>query len=244
MKGKLNILGVKVDRVTQKEALERFAEFMNGDSQNLIVTPNPEIILDAQKDPRITDLINSAAMAIPDGMSLVIASKQLGQPLEERVTGIDFTHAALEWCAANGKNVYFFGSKPGIAEKAAENIMAEIPGLRIVGTHDGYFKPEEEEDIARSIANTGADFLCLALGAPKQEFFAEKYKDIIKYKAAIGIGGSLDVWSGTLQRAPEFYCKHNIEWLYRLIQEPARFKRMARIPMLFIKVMFFKKQEE
>ena len=244
MKGKLNILGINVDKVTKREALERFAGFMNGDGQNLIVTPNPEIILDAEKDPQITALINNAAMAIPDGMSLVIASKQLGQPLEERVTGIDFTHAALEWCAANGKTVYFFGSKPGVAEKAAENMMAEIPGLKIVGARDGYFKAEEEEDIARSIGETGAEFLCLALGAPKQEKFADKYRALLKYKAAIGIGGSLDVWSGTLQRAPEFYCRHNIEWLYRLIQEPKRFKRMARIPMLFIKVMFSKKQEE
>ena len=244
MSGKLSILGVEVDKITKKEALEKFVELMDGEGRSLIVTPNPEIILSAEKDPQLKDLLNNAAMAIPDGISLVIVSKQLGQPLEERVTGIDFTHSALEWCAANGRKVYFLGSKPGIAEKAAENMMTEIPGLQIVGARDGYFKAEEEEDVARSIAETGAEFLCVALGAPKQEFFVEKYKDILNVKAAVGIGGSLDVWSGTLQRAPEFYCKHGLEWLYRLIQEPSRFKRMAKIPMLFIKVMFSKKQEE
>ena len=244
MSGKLSILGVKVDRITKKEALEKFGEFMNEEGQSLIVTPNSEIILNADKDPQLKNLINNAAMVIPDGIGLVIASKQLGHPLEERVTGIDFTHSALEWCAANGKKVYFFGSKPGIAEKAAENMMKEIPGLEIVGARDGYFKAEEEEGIARSIAASGAEFLCVALGSPKQELFADKYKDILNVKAAVGIGGSLDVWSGTLQRAPEFYCRHGLEWLYRLIQEPSRFKRMAKIPMLFIKVMFSGKQEE
>lgn len=244
MSGKLSILGVKVDRVTRKEALEKFAGFMDKEGQSLIVTPNSEIILNADKDPRLKELINNAAMVIPDGIGLVIASKQLGQPLEERVTGIDFAHSALEWCAANDRKVYFLGSKPGIARKAAENMMAEIPGLQIVGARDGYFKAEEEEDVARAIAQTGAEFLCVALGSPKQELFADKYKDILGGKAAVGIGGSLDVWSGTLQRAPEFYCKYGLEWFYRLIQEPSRFKRMAKIPMLFIKVMFSKKQEE
>lgn len=244
MSGKLSILGVKVDRVTRKEALEKFAGFMDKEGQSLIVTPNSEIILNADKDPRLKELINNAAMVIPDGIGLVIASKQLGQPLEERVTGIDFAHSALEWCAANDRKVYFLGSKPGIARKAAENMMAEIPGLQIVGDRDGYFKAEEEEDVARAIAQTGAEFLCVALGSPKQELFADKYKDILGVKAAVGIGGSLDVWSGTLQRAPEFYCKYGLEWFYRLIQEPSRFKRMAKIPMLFIKVMFSKKQEE
>ncbi|MCQ2565872.1 MAG: WecB/TagA/CpsF family glycosyltransferase [Clostridia bacterium] len=244
MSGKLSILGVKVDRVTRKEALEKFAGFMDKEGQSLIVTPNSEIILNADKDPRLKELINNAAMVIPDGIGLVIASKQLRQPLEERVTGIDFAHSALEWCAANDRKVYFLGSKPGIARKAAENMMAEIPGLQIVGARDGYFKAEEEEDVARAIAQTGAEFLCVALGSPKQELFADKYKDILGVKAAVGIGGSLDVWSGTLQRAPEFYCKYGLEWFYRLIQEPSRFKRMAKIPMLFIKVMFSKKQEE
>ena len=244
MSGKLSILGVKVDRVTRKEALEKFAGFMDKEGQSLIVTPNSEIILNADKDPRLKELINNAAMVIPDGIGLVIASKQLGQPLEERVTGIDFAHSALEWCAANDRKVYFLGSKPGIARKAAENMMAEVPGLQIVGARDGYFKAEEEEDVARAIAQTGAEFLCVALGSPKQELFADKYKDILGVKAAVGIGGSLDVWSGTLQRAPEFYCKYGLEWFYRLIQEPSRFKRMAKIPMLFIKVMFSKKQEE
>lgn len=244
MSGKLSILGVKVDRVTRKEALEKFAGFMDKEGQSLIVTPNSEIILNADKDPRLKELINNAAMVIPDGIGLVIASKQLGQPLEERVTGIDFAHSALEWCAANDRKVYFLGSKPGIARKAAENMMAEIPGLQIVGARDGYFKAEEEEDVARAIAQTGAEFLCVALGSPKQELFADKYKDILGVKAAVGIGGSLDVWSGTLQRAPEFYCKYGLEWFYRLIQEPSRFKRMAKIPMLFIKVTFSKKQEE
>jgi len=242
MNEKINIIGINVDRLTKAEALERFAGFMDGDGLSLIVTPNSEIVLNASKDPALKAMVNHAAMVIPDGIGLVYASKMLRQPLKERVTGIDFCHSALEWCAKNGRKVYFFGSKPGIAAKAAENKMKEIPGLQVVGTHDGYFKPEEEGQIAEEIRASGAEFLCVALGSPKQELFAQKYAQTLGVKVAIGIGGSLDVWSGTLQRAPEFYCKNGLEWLYRLMQEPARIKRMSKIPFLFVKVLFYKEK--
>jgi N-acetylglucosaminyldiphosphoundecaprenol N-acetyl-beta-D-mannosaminyltransferase len=112
-----------------------------------------------------------------------------------------------------------------------------------VGTRNGYFKEEEEEGILREINEAAPDLLCVALGSPKQELFVLKYKDRLNAKAAIGVGGSLDVWSGDLKRAPEFYRKHGLEWLYRFIQEPSRYKRMAALPLFMLKVIFSNKSQ-
>ena len=235
------ILGVGIDRVNYDQALAAFESLLKTDGLSLIITTNPEMIFAASKDEQMKALIESADLTMPDGIGLVIASKIVGQPFDERVTGIDFTYKALTRLAEMGKTVYFLGAKPGIAAKAAENIQKEIPGLVVSGTHDGYFKPEEEEQIVEDINASGADFLCLALGAPKQELFARKYADRLKPKVAIGIGGSLDVWSGTLNRAPQFFIDHGIEWMYRLYQEPGRIWRMSKLPLFLLKVIFSKK---
>ena len=124
-----------------------------------------------------------------------------------------------------------------MAELAAVKMQEKYPGLVIAGSHHGYFKPEEEDAIVEEINRSGAEFLCVALGSPKQEEFVARHRDRLKVKAAIGVGGSLDVWAGTLKRAPEFYQKHGLEWLYRFVQEPARYKRMAALPAFMCKVM-------
>ena len=229
----IEILGINIDDVTLAQSVERFKELLDEDGLSLIVTPNPEIILAAQKDGRIAATLNEAALAIPDGVSIVKASQMLGTPVKERVTGIDFTFEALKYLASAGRTAYFLGAKPGIAEAAAKNVCEMIPGLTVAGAHDGYFKPEEEAQIVEEINASGADFLCLALGSPKQEFFAVDHRAELKVKAAIGVGGSFDVWSGTLKRAPGIYRKLGVEWLYRLIQEPWRLPRMAQIPRFF-----------
>ena len=128
-----------------------------------------------------------------------------------------------------------------MAQMAAEKKMAEYPGLVVAGARDGYFKPEDEDEIVAEINASGAELLLVALGSPKQEKFIRKHRDeLVNVKAAIGVGGSLDVWAGTLKRAPEFYQKHGLEWLYRLIQEPSRYKRMAAIPLFMLKVVVTK----
>ncbi len=233
---KIDILGIPVDRVTKKQALEKFEEFLKTDGLSFIATPNPEIILAAQKDPQISEVLRSADLKIPDGTGIVRASAILGQPLSERVTGIDFSYAALQKLAELGGSVFFLGSKPGVAEKAAARLAEQMPSLRIAGFRDGYFKSFEEDEVVKEINASGADFLCTALGAPKQELFIYNHKDELNAKAAIGIGGSLDVWSGTLKRAPRFYIDHNIEWIYRLIQEPSRIKRIWKLPLFLLKV--------
>lgn len=243
MNNRIRILGVPVDMVNYDEAMERFKGFIETDGVSLIVTPNSEIVVNAGKNPQLMEAIKKAEMVIPDGIGLVYASKILKHPLEERVTGIDFLGRALKHLSETEKTVFLFGSKPGTAEKAGAKMEEAYPGLKIVGTRNGYFKPEEEEEILQEINEAAPDLLCVALGSPKQELFVLKYKDRLKAKAAIGVGGSLDVWSGDLKRAPEFYRKHGLEWLYRFIQEPSRYKRMAALPLFMLKVVFSDKSQ-
>lgn len=234
---RLNIMGAHVHRVTLEEALNIFQEYLSEDICKLIVTPNSEIVMNASKDKELMEIINTADLVIPDGIGLMYASKVMRQPLKERVTGIDFLEGTLNLLNSMGKSIYLLGSKPGVAEKAAENMKKKYPNMQIAGTHHGYFKEADEKDIVDKINAAAPDFLCVALGAPKQEKFINKYKYMLKTKSAIGVGGSLDVWSGELKRAPKFYRENGLEWFYRLIQQPSRYKRMAVLPLFMLRVI-------
>ena len=240
---RIEILGVPVDMVNMPQAMEIFQRLMESEGCSLIVTPNSEIIVNAEKDPELKKIITSADLVIPDGIGLVYASRILGYPLGERVTGIDFLNWILDWLEQKGKAIYFLGSKPGdngrpgVAELAAMRISEAFPDLHVAGTHHGYFTEADEEALIEEINESGADFLCVALGAPKQEKFIAGHREILRVKAAIGVGGSLDVWAGTVRRAPEFYQKHGLEWLYRFVKQPSRYKRMAALPLFIIKVL-------
>ena len=231
------ILDVPVDLINRQEAFDIFLKLMEKEGCSLIVTPNSEIVVAASKDEEFKKIIESADLIIPDGIGLVYASRILGMPLKERVTGIDFLNDILAYLAKTEKSIFLFGSKPGVAEKAGEKMKLKYPGLKVAGTHNGYFKKEEESGIVDMINNSGADFLCVALGFPKQEKFIGTYKERLAPRVAVGVGGSLDVWAGTLKRAPDFYINHGLEWLYRLIQEPSRYKRMIVLPIFMLKVI-------
>ncbi len=237
------ILDIPVDMVDGREAMEIFRELMRTADCSLIVTPNSEIIVNAAKDPELKSIIEKADLVIPDGIGLVYASKIMGVPLTERVTGIDFLEAILGYLEETGQSIFFLGSRPGdgenpgIAEIAVEKMKEKYKELKVAGTHHGYFKEADEEAVVKEINDSGADFLCVAMGSPKQEKFVSRYHNNLKVKGTIGVGGSLDVWAGTLKRAPEFYRKHGLEWLYRLIQQPSRYKRMAALPLFMIKVV-------
>lgn len=240
----LKILDIPVDKVNNEQAMEVFTEMMETEGCKLIVTPNSEIVLNATKDPQLKELIEQAGLVLPDGIGLVYASKILGEPLSERVTGVDFLSLILEYLEKEGKSIYLFGSKPkntegaSVAELAGLAMKKSHPGLIVAGARDGYFQKEEEEEIVREINASGADFLCVALGSPKQEKFIFQHKDeFTTVKVGMGVGGSLDVWAGTAKRAPVFYQKNGLEWLYRFMKEPTRYKRMAQLPLFIIKVI-------
>lgn len=239
----IEILGIQVDHTDMVGAVEILGRLMESEGLSLIVTPNSEIIVNASKDPELARIIGTADLVIPDGIGLVYASKLLGNPLKERVTGIDFLSYALDWLEKNGKSIFLLGGKPGengnpdVAALAAAKMLDAFPSLKIAGTHHGYFAEAEEPELIREINGSGADFLCVAMGSPKQEMFIDRNRGELQTKAAIGVGGSLDVWAGTAKRAPEFYRKHGLEWLYRFAKQPSRYKRMAALPLFMVKVL-------
>jgi N-acetylglucosaminyldiphosphoundecaprenol N-acetyl-beta-D-mannosaminyltransferase len=237
---KIDILGILVDKVNYNQAMEIFADMMEEEGCSLIATPNSEIIVNAKSDIKLKEILDSARLVVPDGIGIIYASKILGQPLRERVTGIDFLGRILSYLEENNKSIYFLGSKTEILNLAIENIKKAHPTLKVAGTHDGYFNNLEEGLIVEEINKSGADFLCVALGSPKQEKFIYAHINELKAKAAMGVGGSLDVISGTLKRAPKFYRNNGLEWLYRLLQQPSRYKRMGALPVFILRVFLNK----
>ncbi len=234
---KVNILGVKVDMVTIAEAADKIVDFLGEDGLHDVYTPNSEIIMEAYKDAEFAKILNNASMLTADGIGVVYASRILRKPIKERAAGYDIACRVLEKINYTDHSLFLFGGKPGVAEIAEKNLKAKYPGLKIAGTRNGYFKPEDEAEIVEQINNSGADIIFVCLGAPKQEKWINAHKDELKVKVAMGIGGSLDVFAGTAQRAPEFFCKTGLEWFYRLCKEPWRAGRMAQLPVFGMTVI-------
>lgn len=234
---KVNILGVKVDRIGIEDSAKKIFSFLSDDRCRKVFTPNSEIIMNGYKDEKFAEILNSADLLTADGIGVVKAAQILGKPVPERAAGFDIACRLLEMVAKSDYKLFLFGGKPGIAEKAKEEMEKKYPGLKIVGMHDGYFKDEESEEITKQINDSGAELLFVCLGAPKQENWINDNADKLKCKAALGIGGSLDVFAGTVERAPEFYCKHGLEWFYRLMKEPWRAKRMTALPKFALRVL-------
>lgn len=234
---KVNILGVNVDRIGIKDAADKIFEFLSGDKCAKVFTPNSEIIMMGYKDQTFAKILNSADLLTADGIGVVKAAQILRKPVPERAAGFDIACTLLEKVAKSDYKLFLFGGKPGVAEKAEEELLKKYPGLKIVGKRNGYFKEEDTEDIINEINDSGAELLFVCLGAPKQEYWINENAPKLKTKAALGIGGSLDVFAGTVERAPEFYCKHGLEWFYRLMKEPWRAKRMTALPKFAMTVI-------
>jgi len=202
---------------------------------------NAEIVYQAQEDPELLNIINEADLVTPDGIGIVWAGQKLGYPLRERVTGIDLLYNLCAEAAQEGWKIYFLGAAPGVAEAAARQLCFTYPGLKICGWHDGYFSDEEVNGIINNIRELQPDLLFVALGAPKQEFWIKQYKQEINVPVLIGVGGSFDVVAGIKERAPKWMIKANLEWLYRLLKEPSRFKRQLALPKFVMLVLKKKK---
>lgn len=235
MAGKVNVMGVGFDDLTMEEAVERAVALAEGEGFSYAVTPNPELVMMAQKDAEYARTLNAAALTLADGIGVVYAAKILGRPLKGRVPGCDLAGELMAKMAQKGLKLYLFGAKPGVADEAKAKLEEKYPGLQIVGTHDGYFT--EDAPIVEDIKGSGAEVLFVCLGAPKQEKWMNKFGEETGVKLAIGLGGSLDVFAGKVQRAPEKWQKCGMEWLYRLLKEPSRFGRMAKLPLFLVEAL-------
>ncbi len=230
---RIDIFGVGFDSLNKDEAVKSALEIISQRRGGYMVTPNPEIVMESWKNPELKAAVTDADLVIPDGIGIIHAANILKTPLKERLPGIDVTASILECMARDGKSVFLLGAKPGIAEKAAEEMKKQFPGLVICGTQDGYFK--DDAPIIERINEAAPDFLLVCLGAPKQELWMAQNAGKLNVGLMGGLGGTLDVFSGTVKRAPKIWQDLGLEWLYRCIKEPWRFKRAAKLPKFLFK---------
>ncbi len=231
---RIKVLGVGFDNVTMDEAIERCDEMLNSSSSHQIVTPNPEIVMRAKDDEEYKKVINDASLVIPDGIGIIKGAKILKTPLKERVAGYDLICNLIEKYSDGKKSFYFWGSKPLVAELAKKRLEGRYPKIRIIGTDDGYFDDNKKQEIIDNLKKLKPDILLVGIGFPKQEMLIKELLPLNIFKIAIGCGGSIDVLSGTVKRAPSIFIKLHIEWAWRLIKQPSRIGRMMVLPQ-FIK---------
>lgn len=231
---RIDVLGVGFDNLTMEEAVAAGTALLHEEGAHYVVTPNPEIVEICRESPEARAAVNGADLVLPDGVGVIKGARMLGTPLKEKTPGIEFASRIMGKMAQEGLSLYLLGAKPGVAEQAAERLRAQYPGLVIAGTHDGYFK--EDAPVAEAIRQSGADAVFVCLGAPKQELWMAKNGGATGAHLLCGLGGSLDVFAGTVERAPEFWSRHGLEWFYRLCKEPRRIGRMMKLPLFLVHV--------
>jgi N-acetylglucosaminyldiphosphoundecaprenol N-acetyl-beta-D-mannosaminyltransferase len=236
MMDEIKILDIPIANINKEELLQKIDDhFQTPDGNLFFVTANPEIIMMTKSSNSYKEAITSADYILADGIGVLIASKILGSPLREKLPGYELMHDFLAYANYHGKTVYFFGAKPGVAEQAAKNAKNQYRGLKVAGFMDGY--TNKGPLVANEIAETKPDFVFVAMGAPLQERWIAKYRGLFPTSVLIGVGGSLDVLSGNVKRAPKFWTNNNLEWLYRLLTQPTRAKRMMKIPVFLVHVV-------
>ena len=228
---KINILGVAFDALTLGEAEERADALLCSGAGGYIVTANPEIVLRCREDAAYAAAVNGAKLVLADGVGDLCAARILGTPLPGRVAGADLVPRLLARLAERGGSVFLYGARPGVAQRAGESLQSACPGLRIAGTENGYIS--DETALLEALEREKPDLLLLGLGAPRQELWMAENRQRTP-AVMIGVGGLLDVFAGDIPRAPEAWQRLGLEWLYRLLREPRRFKRVIRLPKILL----------
>ncbi|MFS1514979.1 WecB/TagA/CpsF family glycosyltransferase [Bacillus sp. SCS-151] len=230
------VMGYEFVNNRMENFLKEVHNRMQVSQKTFIVTANPEIITYAKSNPSYDLTLKKATYIIPDGAGIVIASKILGKPLKEKLTGIDFMEKLLNIANDHRYKIYLLGAKPDVIGLTAKNIQQRYPHVDIVGFHHGYFD-DNDETIISHIKETEPDIVLVGLGFPKQENWIAKSMHNFNKGVFIGLGGSFNVWAGVVKRAPKIWRDTNLEWLYRLIKEPSRLKRMIAIPKFMVRVL-------
>jgi len=232
------LFSFNINTFSFEESIACAKDLINNQKVSQVITINPEMFETARKDSDFANIINQAEMVIPDGVGVKIALKINGVNVE-RIPGIDFAKRLLKESAQEGFPVAIVGAKEEIISKAIENLQKELPQLNIVYYHNGYFN--NDEDIYNEIKNANPKLVLVAMGSPRQEKFIYNAKKVLNPCLMVGIGGSLDVWSGNIKRAPIIFQKLGLEWLYRTVTQPARLKRIfPTLPMFILKSIKYK----
>lgn len=226
---KVDVLGVQVDCLNLHETDERVEEMVASGAPHFVATADTAGIAQAQDDPDLMSLYAQADLVTPDSMGVVWALRRRGIK-QARITGVDLVTRMLELGSRKGWTFYFLGAAPGVAQLAKQKVEERFPGVKILGARDGFFGLDEDESVAKEIAKLNPDFLFVAMGIPRQEKFILKTKEIIRARVAIGVGGTLDVLSGTVKRAPVFIQKIKLEWLWRTLSNPKKLGKAMNLP--------------
>ena len=232
------LFGFNINTLDFNDAVEKADLCIENDKLAQVVTINPEMFAEAGVNEEFANVLNHAEIIVPDGIGVKIAIRILGIEAD-RIPGIDLAKHLLTMASERNRSVAFIGAKEEILIKAVENLKNELPALNIVYTHNGYFSDDNE--IYESLKDANPQLILVAMGSPRQELFIYGAKKVLKRGLMIGIGGSFDVWSGNVKRAPEFFQKTGTEWLYRTITQPERFKRIfPTLPLFLLKAIIYK----
>ncbi|WP_438448714.1 WecB/TagA/CpsF family glycosyltransferase [Gorillibacterium sp. sgz5001074] len=238
------VMGVKFPKLTLDRTIEVLSDVIEENRAELfhVITVNPEITIACQKDNSLRSIIDEAGLITADGIGIVMVSRVRGGNLPERVTGYDTLLGLLDSGNKRKWSFYFLGADPLTNEKVCEVIEGKYPDLTILGRHHGYFKENEEDKIVEEISKLKPDILVVALGAPYAERWIHNHKSKLNAKIAIGVGGSLDVIAGKVKETPEVWKRLNLEWLFRLIQQPSRWRRQLILPQFAIRALMFREK--
>ncbi len=240
----VQILGLTVHDVTMASALSAMDGFIRAGSPHHVITADASMLVLAQDDEALHEIVRSADLVTPDSVGVLWAAKRLGRPLQERVSGVEIVEQLCRCSAEKGHRLFFLGAAPGVAVQAAEKMRLKYPGAQIVGTRDGYFSAEESGALIEQIREARTDALFVAMGIPKQEKWIAKHRDQLGASVLIGVGGTFDVLSGTVRRAPIVMQRARLEWLWRVLSNPRKISKVLLLPRFMRLVMRAGKQED
>ena len=242
MRDIIKILGVEIDNVTSDEAVLQTKELIENSNKSctLIVAPNTEFIMRAQKDEEFFKILKSAKLATPDSVGIMLGGKMQKKKFKARIPGQMYFRSVLKQGEKEGWTFYLLGGKDEIPKLAVENVKKIYPNVNIVGYHEGYFEKDSEKEVIEEINQLQPNVLFVAMGAPKQEKWIYEHRNILKVDVAAGQGGTFDYEAGNIKRAPKLIQKLGIEWIWRLILQPSRIKRMMVLPQYVIKLLLKK----
>ncbi|WNR44672.1 WecB/TagA/CpsF family glycosyltransferase [Paenibacillus roseipurpureus] len=234
---KVRIYGVPISKMSMKQTVDYLAQVIEQRQPHQVITANPIMVMAAQDDPAYLSMMQRAELIVPDGTGVVWAANRVGQPVAERVPGFDLIHELMKVGEKKSWKVFLLGASPEVIQAAADKLRTTYPGVSLVGVRDGYFKDAQDAEVIQAIVDAAPDILLVGRAAANQEPWIGKYKSQLGVPVMMGVGGSFDVLSGKLKRAPVLFQKLRLEWFYRLLQEPWRYKRMLLLPQFALKVM-------
>lgn len=234
---KTTIFGVPFSKMGMQETVRFLADRIERKLPTQVVTANPEIVMMGLKQPAYMEVLQQVELIVPDGTGIVWAASQKGDPVTERVPGFDLLYELVAVGSEKGWRIYMLGAGPEVIALAAAKLKSLYPRIEIVGYRDGFFTVDEEPEIVRAIQAAEPDLLFVGLGAPKQELWISRHREQLAVPVMMGVGGSFDGIAGKVKRAPKVFIKLRLEWFYRLLKQPTRWRRMMELPKFALKVM-------